>query len=397
MKPLGISVEIVRDQRALSDNNRKTVRIITPATLIALSGSQSWMTSVQNLALAVCDNLELLDADYELALTILLHATSRLPVRFAGASSSLVDATDLAQWLHVPSTCLNCFSPSNRDQDLKTIVQPFTIPHSAALFKAMAKPVHMAISSSPGESALVFVPSRAQCRQVSNDLITQCAMDLKMQGYLPPHLSADALEPYLSRLRDRSLEDVITHGIGIFHDEISKEDRALILELFAEDIIRVIILPRDCCWSFPLRTGVVVVMGTQYVRLEGEKRDRQIKDYSIADIAHMQGLAVRQGYSGKFYLLCQAEAKETLTRFLNEGLPLESMLHEFPLLKKWLQERWKDGVMSDKQATMDILSWSYLARRMTSNPIYYNAHPGALEENLSRLVDLLHTPDTNSL
>ena len=131
-------------------------------------------------------------------------------------------------------------------------------------------------------------------------------------------------------------------------------------------------------------------MGTQYVRIEGEKNDRQVKDYSLAELVHMQGLAARHARSGMFYLFCQAESKETLARFLNEGLPLESALHETPLLGNWLRERWNGGAISDKQTTMDVLSWTYLARRMDANPMYYDAAPGALDQSLSRLADRLH-------
>lgn len=36
---------------------------------------------------------------------------------------------------------------------------------------------------------------------------------------------------------------------------------------------------------------------------------------------------------------------------------------------------------------MDILSWSFLAKRIRSNPIYYDAALGLESERLSRLVD----------
>jgi hypothetical protein len=36
---------------------------------------------------------------------------------------------------------------------------------------------------------------------------------------------------------------------------------------------------------------------------------------------------------------------------------------------------------------MDLLSWTYLALRVRSNPTYYNLYPGHEEEGVSRLVD----------
>ncbi|EJD01188.1 Sec63-domain-containing protein [Fomitiporia mediterranea MF3/22] len=397
--PLGIPVEIIGQAASFSHQNRKVVRVIHPRVILDMLEHPSFANASDFLRLVLCENLELLDAEYELAISLLLHATQNRPTRFVGLSTSLTDASDLADWLRVPSLCMSCFRPSDREQDLRTSIQTFTIPYSAALFKSMAKPAHSAISSGGGEFALVFVPSRSQCKPVANDLITQCAMDLKMQGYLPVDTSPDALEPYLARLQDQTLADLITRGIGIFHDGVHRSDRALMLELCAEGIVRVLIAPRDALWSVPMRAGVVVVMGTQYLRFDGasrtedpSRRDRQIAEYPLAEVVHMQGRAARHAQAGHFHLLCQAEGRETLTRFQDEGIPLESTLHESSVFKDWLHARWKYGRISsvDTQQTLDILSWTYLTRRMESNPMYYDAVPGDLDTSLSRLVDRLH-------
>ncbi|KAI5119901.1 hypothetical protein M0805_003705 [Coniferiporia weirii] len=401
LDPLGIAVEVITDANSFSLSDRKAVRIVNPRVLPDILSRANWPKALETLRLVVCENLEVLDAEYELAVSMLLHASQSAPVRFVGLSASLSDASGLADWLRVSPSALTCFRPSDREQDLRTTLQSFTIPHSAALFKTMAKPAHAAISSSGGESALVFVPSKGQCKAVANDLITQCAMDLKMQGYLPVHISPNAIELYLARLQDHTLADFVMRGIGIFHDGVSRSDRALMLELYAEDIVRVLVMPRDACWSVPFRSGVVIAMGTQYVRVDGpgqgagsesERRDRQISDYALAEVIHMQGRAARHGRPGIFHLLCQAEGRETLARFLDEGLPLESTLHESAALGNWLRACWKNGSASstDKQLTMDMLSWTYLVRRMERNPMYYDAVPGAPHQSLSRLIDRLH-------
>lgn len=395
LKPFGVSVESITAPDAMGPSKGRAIRLVTAPVLTEAMSRGKWTDSLSSLQLVICENLELLDAEYELGLSLLLHATQALPVRFVGCSTAMADASDLAAWLRVHPASLCSFKPSDRDQDLTTVVQTFSIPHSAALFRAMAKPAHAAIRSGvTGDGAIVFVPSKAQCRVVAEDLITQCAMAQELQGYLPSHLSADDLEPYLARLQDISLVDFLTRGIGIYHEGISKLDRTLILELYAEGIVRVLMVPRDSCWSLSLRAGVVVVMGTQYVRLEGETVDRQVKDYSLAEIVRMQGRAARHMHSGRFYLLCQAESRETLTRFLNEGVPLESTLHTSAQLGRWYHDRRKDGLLSDKQQAVDALSWTFLARRLASNPMYYDAVPGAPDESLSRLVDTLHSADS---
>jgi len=104
----------------------------------------------------------------------------------------------------------------------------------------------------------------------------------------------------------------------------------------------------------------------------------------------MQSRAVRHNRSGHFYLFCQAEAKDTFTRFLNDdGLPLESQLLETQHLQKWYQNRVKDGGIVGKQQAVDALSFTFLARRVVSNPMYYDASPNSRDENLSRILDRL--------
>lgn len=404
LSPLGIAVDVVRDDTPSSPSSQKALRIMSPSTLISFLSRPDNLQILQSLRLIICDNLELLGAEYELAVTLLLHATQNLLIRFVGLSTCLTDPSGLADWLHVPTLSMNCFRPSDREQDLRTSIQTFTIPQSGALYKAMAKPAHTAISSGQGEFSLIFVPSRGQCKPFAYDLITQCAMDGKMQGYLPNQYFPDALEPYTSRLQDeKELGDLLQHGIGVYHDGMRRRDRAIVLELIAEGIVKVLVTPHDALWSIPLRAPVVVVAGTQYTLFDGKKgveqkslRNRKTVDYPLEEIVHMQGRAVQQNMSGKFHLLCQADGRETLAYFLDEGLPLESTLHHSEVLKKWLHSRVPETTDShnseeSKQQTRDILSWTYLMRRMKSNPMYYDAVPDAPDISLSKLVDKLYS------
>ncbi|RPD67035.1 Sec63-domain-containing protein [Lentinus tigrinus ALCF2SS1-7] len=385
------SVELVGPDRLFERPSRKVVRVVTAVDLFAaLSRRPDVKQALSRLRLVLCESLELLDAVYELGVSLLLHATQAYPVRFVGLSSSLNDPADMAAWLDVDPLALHSFRSSDRDQDLSVHTHTFTIPQSAALFKAMAKPAHSAIRAAPGEPAIVFVPSRNQCTSVALDLITQCALEMESaKGYLPDDVSIEQLELYLNRLQDYGLRDFITRGVGFFHEGIAKPDRLLMLELYAEGLIRVLIVPRDACWTLPVRAVTVVVMGTQYLYVLPGSEERHLRDYPLQEIVRMQGKAVRHHGAGHFHLFCQAEGKDTITRFLNDGLPLESRLLETETLRTWYKDRRKDGSIQDKQAAVDVLSFTFLARRLVSNPAYYDARSTAVNELLSRIVDEL--------
>jgi antiviral helicase SLH1 len=393
-KLTGVTLDLVSSQNALVKIKGKAVRVVTAPDLLTAMSQWDPKARLAGPDLVVCESLEQLDSAYELGISLLRHVTQTSPTRFVGFSNCLNDPTDLAAWLEVDPYALYSFRPSDRDQALTFNTQTFTIPHSASLFKAMAKPAHAAIQSAgPGESAIVFVSFRGQCRVTATDLITQCSLEMETEkGYLPLDYRKDFLEDCLVRLQDQTLVHFVSRGVGFFHDGIRKPDRNLMLELYVEGIIRVLVVPRECCWTLPVRATVVVVMGTQHFYAETEGSEHQLRDYELAELIRMQGRAVRHSGIGYFNLFCQAEAQDTFTHFLNEGLPMESRLLETRDLELWYKDQRSKGAISDRQQGLEALSFTFLARRIVSNPVYYDASLTSLDENLSRIVDKLETP-----
>ncbi|KAF9055071.1 Sec63-domain-containing protein [Hymenopellis radicata] len=384
-----VPVDIAKENPFTFSKKKKRRIVVCPVEVLFKALCQrNPRVALTGVNLVVCENLEQLDAKYELAVSLLRHATQTTATRFVGISNSLNDPGDLAAWLNVDPFALHSFRPRDRGQSLTHHVQTFNTPQSASLFKAMAKPTHAAVMG--GDSTLVFVASRAQCRSVAMDLITQCALEMETEtGYLPPGISEEYLEEYRIRFQDRSLFDFVSKGIGFYHEGMRREDRNLVLELYAEGIVRVIIVPHDSCWTVPVRASVVVVMGTQYLHVEEGGTERQLRDYELVQLVRMQGRAVRHAGSGVFHLFCQVEAKDTLLRFINEGLPLESRLLETEDLALWYRDQTERGNLQTRQDMVDVLSFTFLSQRISTNPVYYDCKSGSRDENLSRIVDSL--------
>jgi antiviral helicase SLH1 len=390
---MNVPLELISSPKSLLRPRNKLIRIISAGNLLATLASLGLQKSIPGLSLVICDDLEQLNPTYEWALSLLRHATQFQPTRYIGLSNSLGDPADLADWLNVHPTALLSFQPRDRDQSLQFNIQTFTITHSPSLYKAMAKPAHSAIRTVPqGENAIIFVPSQGACRSIALSLLTQCMLEMESsRGYLPDRIPDEYIEDVCARLNDTSLVDFISKGIGFFHGGVNKHDRLLMLGLFVEGAMRVLVVPHDSALSLPVRAAVVVVMGTQYFGLPGpssDSSDRQLQDYSLAKIVRMQSRAVRHSETGHFFLFCQVEAKDTLTRFLNDGLPLESELLDSPLLMEWMKAQNLDW-RRQKQDLMDVLSFSFLSRRMVTNPSYYDCSSKGKNENLSRIVDRL--------
>ncbi|KAF9247180.1 Sec63-domain-containing protein [Melanogaster broomeanus] len=384
----GVGLEYSTSTSLFAPHKGKLIRVITTAGLLENIRNTRLPPNLSYPKLILCENLEQLDATYELGVTLLKHRTQYSPTRYIGLSSSLNDPTDLASWLDVDPMGLHSFLPRDREQSLAGSIQTYTIPHSGALFKSLAKPVYTAIREA--DSSIVFVPSRGYCPMVAQDLITQRALNsFTERGFLPESVSQIYVEDCLARLQDPTLINYVSRGVGLLHHGISKPDRSFVLELFAEGVVRVLIAPREVCWSLPVRAEVVVIMSTQYVQVDPAKSERQLKDYTLVEVVQMQSRAVRQSAPGRFVLFCPAEAAETFNKFLNDdGLPLESQLLETDVLEKWYQEKREDGVVRNKQDGIEALSFTFLARRVVSNPIYYEMPSNSPQgEVLSRIVD----------
>jgi antiviral helicase SLH1 len=407
---LGIKVGLAdRKEEFMVDQAR--MWILTTRCLFELLTDTAIKSFAYNPSLIVLKDLDLLNETYEIVVSYLLLALQSRPVRIVGLTSSLIDTDALSQWLHVSEDGQFILSPTERDQAITTTAQTFTIPYSAALLKAMVKPLYDRIQATPiHESVLVFVPSISLCAVVISDLLTQCALSMNMRGFIGEGVLQDALGLYANQFTNKSMVDGIMRGLAMWHDRMDPNDKLLALQLFMEGIVRVLIVPRAVCWNIPVRAGLVVVMGTRYIAgipktTEGLSKPKTSKfsdlravEYSLHELVRMQGRAVRHGKTGHFHIMCQSENRDYYMRFLAEGLPLESQLtgddddddgdSASQILRGWVQEQIKAGNMKEKQDLLDFLSSTFLAYRIERNPTYYDMEDDKAAF-LSRLVDSL--------
>lgn len=348
------------------------------------------------LNLIIAHDLHALDAAYELLLSRLRwsHPTTRI----VGSSACLSDATDLSAWLGVPPRSTYSFSPSTRSSALSTSFQSFSTVHSASLLRSMIKPAYEAMRLTTG-STICFVPSRAQARATVHDLVTQTASDLE-ESFIAAG-ARETIEAYAQSVRDPELAEALTHGIAVYHEGLRPEEQRIALELFGTGVVRVLVAAREACWTLPVRSNAVIVMSAQYAVVRKDSEEREMKGYSMAELLQMQSLAIAASSdrAAECLILCQTEQADLYARYLGEGVPLESELmseSDETMLREMV---WVDlGLdrITSRQDVVDMLSWTYLARRVESNPSYYRRSHQAgaeasssIEQQLSRIGDTL--------
>ncbi|KAI9030984.1 Sec63 Brl domain-containing protein [Phycomyces nitens] len=363
----------------------------TPTQWDIVSRRWKQRKNVQNVNLFIADELHLIGGDigptYEVIVSRMRYIASQTQktIRIVAMSTSLANAKDLGEWIGAPSQAIFNFHPSVRPVPLEIHIQSYNIPHFASLMMAMAKPTYLAITTHSAEKpVIVFVPSRKQCRLTAVDIITYCIGDDTPDRFL--HCKLEEIKSLLDRVQDKTLVETLEHGIGFYHEALSKQDKLIVEQLYTSGAIQVVVASRDTCWGLPLNSHMVIVMGTQYF----EGKDHRYADYPITDVLQMMGRACRprEDDTGKCVLMCQANKKEFYKKFLYEALPVESHLDQF--IHDHFNAEIVTKTIENKQDAVDYLTWTFLYRRMAHNPNYYGLQGTShrhLSDHLSELVE----------
>ena len=109
----------------------------------------------------------------------------------------------------------------------------------------MSKPAYLAIVEySPTKPAIVFVPSRRQCRLTVDDILTHCTADENPDRFL--NIEQTDLKRHLDNIHDDSLVECLKHGIGYYHEALHKQDKLIVERLFQAGAIQVLVASKVC-------------------------------------------------------------------------------------------------------------------------------------------------------
>ncbi|GAC95623.1 potential translation-regulating helicase [Pseudozyma hubeiensis SY62] len=392
-------------------NDGLGTRVLITTSISLLRALEVGEDLVGSVSLLMAEDLHLLDAGYELMLAKFMwccarqrangSAVSIVTPRIVATSASLNDASSLAQWIGADELSTYNFHPKDRPSILNTSFQAFDLPHSSGLLKAMVKPAFDKMKENRDKGpAIVVVPSMWQCFTAASDLITKAAAEMDTEGFLG--LPSEEIESILPHILDTSLHEALVHGIGIVHERTVPQDRTVIEHLYEQGLLKVVIITRECLWSTTLRAALVVVMSTQYVRITKAHStgasDRELVDYSLAELGRAQSLAVRPGTlsdpnpAGECLVLCQTDKARMLEKMLQTGMPLHSSLLQdehrgAPLLPTVLSEI-VTGVVTKDEHVLDVLSWTVLPAELMRNPTYYDCASNDPESVAARLTQI---------
>ncbi|KAI3882646.1 hypothetical protein MKX03_000086 [Papaver bracteatum] len=369
------------------------VVISTPEKWDSLSRRWKHRKHIQQVSLFVIDELHLIGGQGGHILEVIVSrmryiaSQSENKIRIVALSTSLANAKDLGDWIGATSHGLFNFPPGVRHVPLEIHIQGVDIANFEARMQAMTKQTYTAIvqHARNGKTALVFVPTRKHARLTAADLMTCSNAD---GGERPPFLlkSEEELESFISKVTEPMLSATLRHGVGYLHEGLSSVDLEIVTRLFEAGWIQVCVASSSMSWGIPLSAHLVVVMGTQHY----DGRENTHTDYPVTDLLQMIGHAGRPllDDSGKCVILCHAPRKEYYKKFLYEAFPVESHLQHY--LHDNLNAEVVSGVIENKQAAVDYITWTFMYRRLTQNPNYYNLQGVShrhLSDHISELVE----------
>ncbi|KAG1680515.1 U5 small nuclear ribonucleoprotein helicase [Nymphon striatum] len=404
-----LSGETGADLKLLAKGN---IIISTPEKWDVLSRRWKQRKNVQNVNLFIVDELQLIGGEegpiLEVICSRMRYISSQIErqIRIVALSSSLSNAKDVSHWLGAGTNTSFNFLPNVRPVPLELHIQGFNVTHNASRLISMTKPCyHAIIRHSPKKPVIIFVPSRKQTRLTAIDMLTFCAADRQTMRFL--HCAEEDLQPFLDKMTDKAkgvlsevrskggrlydkgevtLKQTLPNGVAYMHEGLNSQDKSLVEQLFNSGAIQVVVASRNLCWGLSLSAHLVIIMDTQYYN----GKIHAYEDYPVTDVLQMVGRANRPiiDDDGKCVLLCQTSKKDFFKKFLYEPLPVESHLDH--CLHDHFNAEIVTKTIENKQDAVDYLTWTFLYRRMTQNPNYYNLQGVThrhLSDSLSELVE----------
>jgi pre-mRNA-splicing helicase BRR2 len=343
--------------------------ITTPEKWDALSRRWKQRKQIQQVSLFMVDELHLIGGQVGPNLEVIISRMRYIggDMRIVALCICVANAKDLGEWIGATSRGIFNFSPDVRPVPLEIHIQGFDISNFEAKMQAMTKPTYTSIAKN-GKPAIVFVPTRKHARLTAVDLTAYAEKGSFLLGDVDPL--------FLSRVKEQTLTETLKSGVGYLHEGLTSTDQDIVRTLFETGRIQVCVMTSSMCWGVRVcGAHLVVVMGTQF---------SDDTDYNVTDLLQMMS----HESCGKCVIFCRASRKEYYKKFLYEAVPVESHLHHF--LHDNMNAEVAAGVMTSKQDAVDYITWTFMYRRLTQNPNYYNLHGTSqrhLSDYLSELVE----------
>ncbi|CCH61478.1 hypothetical protein TBLA_0E04240 [Henningerozyma blattae CBS 6284] len=384
--PYGIRVsELTGDSNLTTQEMEKShILVSTPEKWDIITRKNAENSIYGKIDLVIIDEIHLLHdqrgpvIENIVARSLRGHYSTRIP-RLVGLSATLPNYMDVAKFLRVPDEGIFFFDSSYRPCPLSQ--QFCSITEKSSIKKLHAQNIacydKTLESLSEGHQVIVFVHSRKDTARTAAWLRDQFSKNDHMNKLRKDDASSKhILTTESENAQNRQLQDLLKDGVGIHHAGLSREDRSLSEDLFADGLLQVLVSTATLAWGVNLPAHTVIIKGTEVY----SPQHGTWLPLSPQDILQMLGRAGRPRYDtyGEGIIITNQSEIQYYLSILNQQLPIESQLMS-SILDSINAEVVSNTITSRKDA-IEWLKRTYLYVRMSISPETYNILPQENEE-----------------
>ena len=129
-----------------------------------------------------------------------------------------------------------------------------------------------ALEQAGKNQVLVFVHSRKECAKTAKAIRdTALTNDTLVDFLREDSASREILTTEAESTKNRELADLLPYGFAIHHAGMTRTDRTLVEDLFADGHIQVLVSTATLAWGVNLPAHTVIIKGTQVYNPETGK------------------------------------------------------------------------------------------------------------------------------
>ena len=188
-----------------------------------------------------------------------------------------------------------------------------------------------------------------------------------MRPLTRPGAAKEILETEAANVSDGNLKDLLPFGFAIHHAGMTRVDRTLVEELFADGHIQVLVSTATLAWGVNLPAYAVVIKGTQIY----DSGKGAWVDLGILDVLQIFGRAGRPQYEsqGVGYICTQYDKLDHYVSAITQQHPIESKF--VGGITDALNAEVALGTVTSVDDGVRWIGFTYLHVRMRKNPLVY--------------------------
>jgi len=310
-------------------------------------------------------------------------------------SATLPNYQDVATFLRVKPNNLFAFPNNLRPVPLEQTYVGISVKRPFKRFQMMNDICYEKVREHAGvNQVLVFVHSRKETFTTAQMLRDKAIADNTIGKFLGDDpASREILVTEADNIQNSELKDLLPYGFAVHHAGLSKEDRTLVEDLFADRNIQVLVSTATLAWGVNLPAHAVIIKGTKIYSPEAG----DWVELSPLDVMQMMGRAGRIEYDlkGKGVLITGRQELQYYLSLLHEQLPIESQF--ITKLADNLNAEIVLGTVQNAKEAVNWLGYTYLYVCMLRSPELYGIAPSERDRDKrlkQRRYDLVHAAAT---